>query len=82
MFINVKFKNKNSVTVFAAIATIIVILSFVALLITGYCLNIIKLTKCDFEPSYKAEVLRTVGIFLPPVGVIEGYLTIKDGKLL
>jgi hypothetical protein len=45
----------------------------------GYISNIVKLTQCDFEPSYKAEICRGVGIFIPPVGIIEGYLTIKDG---
>lgn len=54
---------------------------FVCLVIfaTGYVSNIIKLTRCDFEAPYKAEVIRTIGL-LPPVGVIIGYVTIEDGK--
>lgn len=43
----------------------------------GYALNIYKLTQCDFEPSYKAEIIRAVGIF-PPVGAIVGYLNFGE----
>jgi hypothetical protein len=46
--------------------------------ITGYVNNIVKLTKTDFASPYKAEVLRTTGVFLPPVGVIMGYCNIND----
>lgn len=62
------------------LATIIVIVGFICSLFFGYVLNVVKLTQCDFEPSYKAEFCRTIGVFIPPVGVIEGYLTIKDGQ--
>lgn len=46
----------------------------------GYVANIVKLCKCDFETPFKAEVIRGIGVFVFPVGVITGYLTIKDGK--
>ncbi len=46
--------------------------------IFGYISNIVKLTKCDFKAPYKAEVLRGVGIFIAPMGIIEGYCQIKD----
>lgn len=36
-------------------------------------MNIYKLTQCDFEAPYKAEVIRVVGI-IPPVGAIFGYM--------
>jgi hypothetical protein len=49
------------------------------LLIAGWVLNIVKLiSTCDFKAPYRAEVLRTVGIFVMPMGVIEGYLSIGD----
>lgn len=40
---------------------------------TGWVKNLIKLTECDFESPYKAEVIHTVGI-IPPVGMITGWL--------
>ena len=47
--------------------------------VTGWVKNIIKLTELDFEPKYKAEVIRVIGIF-PPVGIFVGYMDIEDGK--
>ena len=44
----------------------------------GWGKNIYKLTQCDFEPSYKAEVFRIIGI-IPPVGAVMGYIDIEDG---
>lgn len=46
--------------------------------IIGWGMNIYKLTKCDFKPSVKAEFIRALGIVVPPVGAIAGYLTIED----
>lgn len=48
----------------------------VGLGVFGYFANIYKLTKCDFEPSYKAEVIRGIGIVVPPVGIVTGYLNL------
>ena len=45
----------------------------------GYIANIIKLCKCDFDLPFKAEVIRALGVVVPPVGMITGYITIKDG---
>lgn len=49
-------------------------------LFIGYVGNIIKLLKCDFQASYKAEIIRTIGIFIPPMGCIVGYIPIEDKK--
>jgi len=46
----------------------------------GWIKNISKLIDCDFEPSYKTEVLRTVGIFVAPMGAIIGYMDLIDVK--
>lgn len=51
-----------------------------AVLLTGYVKNIIKLSDCDFEKSYKSEVIRIVGICILPVGIVTGYLELKDVK--
>jgi len=53
---------------------------FIAVLILGFIgwvLNIIKLTKTDFQAPYKAEVIRAVSI-IPPMGAIVGWINIKD----
>ena len=41
--------------------------------IVGEVKCIVKLCQCDFEPSYKAEILYTVGTFTC-TGAIIGYL--------
>ena len=45
-------------------------------LFIGWCMNIYKLTQCDFQPSYKAEAIRSIGIFIAPVGGVVGYMDI------
>ena len=40
---------------------------------TGWVKNIIKLSDCDFEASFKCEVVHGIGI-IPPVGMITGWL--------
>ena len=40
----------------------------------GWFMNLYKLTQCDFEASYKAEVIRGAGVVVPPIGAIVGYL--------
>jgi len=54
-----------------------VIVIFV-LAVTGWIANLYKFCCCDFAPSYKAEVVRGVGIFMAPMGVVAGYLSIED----
>jgi hypothetical protein len=59
---------------FTLLEVIICIVIFFAAL--GYIMNIVKLASCDFERPYKAEVIRTVGIFTGPVGSVIGYLDV------
>jgi len=40
---------------------------------TGWVKNLIKLSDCDFEAPYKAEIVHGIGI-IPPVGMITGWL--------
>jgi len=42
---------------------------------TGWVKNIIKLSNCDFEEPYKAEVVHMIGI-IPPVGMVTGWLDV------
>jgi hypothetical protein len=46
----------------------------------GWGKNVYKLCHCDFEASYKAEVIRGVGVIVPVVGAVTGYCTIEDGQ--
>lgn len=48
--------------------------------IIGWGMNINALIQCDFEPKYRAEVIRAVGVVVPPVGAIAGWVTIEDEK--
>lgn len=59
---------------------IIIVIIYVTILLAAVCgwgLNVYKLTQLDFEPSYKAEILRTVGL-IPPVGAIMGWITLDE----
>lgn len=54
---------------------LIVWLVLVLVIGTGWVKNIIKLSSCDFEAPYKAEVIHGIGI-IPPVGMITGWLDV------
>jgi len=47
--------------------------------IIGWVMNLYKLSQCDFEQPYQAEIIRVVGIF-PLVGAVTGYISISDEK--
>lgn len=51
----------------------------VVLAVIGEVKCIIKAVKCDWEPSYKAEVIYTASS-LCGVGAIVGWLNIEDVK--
>ena len=53
-------------------------LTLIVSMFLGYIFNAVALFKCDFEPIGKAEVIRTIGVFVPPLGVIAGYMDIED----
>ena len=48
----------------------------------GYAANIVKLCGCDFEEPFKAETIRFVGVAVPPVGMVIGFIDINDSKRL
>ena len=39
----------------------------------GWAKNLIKLTECDFDSPYKAEVIHTLGL-IPVIGIFTGYM--------
>jgi hypothetical protein len=65
---------KNSSTILL-IYLVIIIFCF-----TGWVKNIIKLSHYDFEPSYRSEVLRIIGIPVAPMGIVIGYMDLIDEK--
>jgi hypothetical protein len=46
----------------------------------GYVKNVFKFIDSDFEAPYKSEIVRAVGIPVPIVGVIAGFMDIGDEK--
>jgi hypothetical protein len=46
----------------------------------GWIMNIVKMTKCDFQEPYRAETIRVVGTAIPVIGAVTGWLTIEDSK--
>jgi len=43
----------------------------------GWVKNAIKLVNLDFEPNYKAEVIRVIAL-VPPIGAVVGWLTFEE----
>lgn len=58
---------------FTIVEVFIVVL--VLLIAVGWVKNIIKLSECDFESPYKAEVIHAAGL-MPPIGMITGWLNV------
>ena len=50
-------------------------LSFLSLL--GYVANMIQFLQSDFQPPYKAEIIRGIGV-ISPLGCITGWIKIED----
>jgi hypothetical protein len=43
---------------------------FLSIFLVPWVLNISKLIDCDFKPSYRCEIIHSVGVFIPPAAVI------------
>ena len=56
----------------------IIYLAVLVLVVWGYLTNLYKLTQLDFEPNYKAEAIRIIGIPVAPLGVIVGFVTVEE----
>lgn len=63
----------NSISKFQVV---IVIVWVVGLL--GWVSNINQLIRCDFEKPYKAEVIRSIGVVVVPIGAVAGFFKIDD----
>lgn len=56
----------------------IIYLVVLALVVGGYLTNLYKLTQLDFEPNYKVEAIRIIGIPVAPLGIIAGFVTFEE----
>jgi len=56
------------------LSNIVIVLILVAIISAiGWGKNLYKLSNCDFEAPYKAEVMHGIGI-IPFVGAFTGYM--------
>lgn len=69
-----KGSNKMNGKKYIIIASVITLALFVA----GWTQNIYKLSQCDFEAPYRAEILYGIGV-IPVVGGVIGWFNIEDG---
>lgn len=46
--------------------------------ILGWIVNAARTTSCDYVAPYKCEVVRGLGVVVPPVGAIAGYLDLGE----
>ncbi len=65
-------KNQKGFTL-VELMVVLLVIAVLALPVVGWVKNIIKLSECDFEAPYRAEVIHAIGI-IPPVGMITGWL--------
>ncbi len=56
--------------------TVVELLALLAILAAGFgwFANIYKLTTMTFDPITTILIIRAIGIFVPPVGAVMGYL--------
>lgn len=60
---------------FKEIVAALILTCGILLTFGGYASNASQLvTKCDFEPIGKCELVRGAGVVIVPLGVIAGYL--------
>jgi hypothetical protein len=53
----------------------VLVLAIIGMIVTGWIKNLIKLSDCDFDAPYKAEVIHAIGLF-PPVGMVTGWIDV------
>lgn len=62
----------------ARIAGAILILGIIALGAVGYVINLQLLLELDFDPPYKAEIVRGTGLIVPFLGAVVGFFKVTD----
>jgi len=53
--------------------TAVVVLAFYLFAVVSWVVNIVKLFSCDFEPSYKEEIIHALGL-MPFISLITAWL--------
>lgn len=51
-----------------------------AFAVASYVTNAVRIiTECDFsaDTSFKCEIIRPVGVFIPPIGIIVGFIDLE-----
>ncbi len=73
-------KKKNGFTLIELliIPAILAFIAFGLLAFTGWGLNVYKLCCCDFKAPFKSEIVRGIGVAVPPVGCITGFMKLPD----
>jgi hypothetical protein len=51
---------------------------FVAGILGGFFMNCFRAVDCDYKAPYKCEAVRIVGIFVPPVGAVVGWMDLGE----
>ena len=71
---NRTMKNQKGYTVVELLIVVVIVFMIFGVGI-GWVKNIIKLTRCDFEAPYKAEIIHGIGL-IPPVGMVTGWMDV------
>lgn len=50
----------------------------VLILMFGWFTNIVRFAMCDFDSPWRCEAVRAVGIAIPPVGGVLGYVALGE----
>ena len=55
-----------------------IVLNIAIMLVIGisWCVNLYKFTQCDFEPSWKGEIIHGIGL-IPVVSVVTAWSDAK-----
>lgn len=56
----------------------IIMIAYLAIVLMtgiGWVKNLVKLSECDFEAPYKAEIIHAAGL-VPPIGAVTGWLDV------
>ena len=73
-----KNPNRHRIMNETNIKTIILLVLFVVLIVPiSWCVNLYKLTQCDFKASWKGEAIHAVGLVIPPAAIITAWLDYK-----
>jgi len=45
-------------------------ISFIVLLVGSWVVNLKQFLSCDFDPVNKQEIVKGIGVFIPPAAII------------